>query len=246
MHMAKQTSETTMPTRGMTVSSSLCSLPGPWRTTGWMERTYREERWIKRFAKAMIDHVCHNHLFELPKSYKHLLDCIYMFNTNGWGLLGHRLLPTRSYQHFLMSHKDSEICEMAARAGRVGFVGLNKLAALCGPVSHHAPFWVIPKGAVWVEIVLHLQKKKGKKKIYSWCHAPRSYSINSSPYKKRAALDVQCRCETSEKLSMGPLIIWASNREYNGFKACLWKSHNYFDREEKSSRGFLWEHFWPL
>lgn len=63
MHMAKQTSETTMPTRVMTVSSSLCSLPGPWRTTGWRERTYREERWIKCFAKAMIDHVCHNHLF---------------------------------------------------------------------------------------------------------------------------------------------------------------------------------------
>lgn len=63
MHMAKQTSETTMPTRVMTVSSSLCSLPGPWRTTGWRERTYREERRIKWFAKAMRDHVCHNHLF---------------------------------------------------------------------------------------------------------------------------------------------------------------------------------------
>lgn len=80
MHMAKQTSETTMPTRVMTVSSSLCSLPGPWRKTGWRERTYREERWIKCFAKAMRDHVCHNHLFQLPKSYKHSLYCIYSTN----------------------------------------------------------------------------------------------------------------------------------------------------------------------
>ncbi len=40
----------------------------------------------------------------------------------------------------------------------------------------------------------------------------------------------------SAKSSMGPLIIWGANRGQNGLKACLWKSHNYFDREQKSSR----------
>lgn len=61
------------------------------------------------------------------------------------------------------------------------------------------------------------------------------------------ALSLQRRCERSEKSSVGPLIIWASNREYNGFKACLWKSHNYFDREEKNqaeaSSGSISDHF---
>lgn len=56
-----------------------------------------------------------------------------------------------------MCHKNGEVGEMAACAGGVRFIGVQKFAALGGPVAHHTPLRVIPEGAIGVEVVLHLQ-----------------------------------------------------------------------------------------
>lgn len=56
-----------------------------------------------------------------------------------------------------MRHEDGKVGEMVAGARRVCFIGVQEFAALGGPVAHHTPLRVIPKGAIGVEVVLHLQ-----------------------------------------------------------------------------------------
>lgn len=63
----------------------------------------------------------------------------------------------RPYRDFPVRHEDGEVGEVVAGAGGVRLVGLQEFAALRGPVAHHAPLRVIPKGAIGVEVVLHLQ-----------------------------------------------------------------------------------------
>lgn len=55
-----------------------------------------------------------------------------------------------------MCHENCKVGEMTAGAGGVGLIGAQELAALGGPVSHHAPLRIIPKGAIGVEVVVHL------------------------------------------------------------------------------------------
>lgn len=61
------------------------------------------------------------------------------------------------YRDFPVRHEDGKVGEVIAGARRVRLVGLQEFAALRGPVTHHAPLRVIPKGAIGVEVVLHLQ-----------------------------------------------------------------------------------------
>lgn len=69
-----------------------------------------------------------------------------------------RKTPTdQPYRDFPVRHEDGKVGEVVAGARRVRLVGLQEFAALRGPVTHHAPLRVIPKGAIGVEVVLHLQ-----------------------------------------------------------------------------------------
>lgn len=56
-----------------------------------------------------------------------------------------------------MCHEDGEVGEVTAGAGGVRFVVVQEFAALGGPVACHTPFGVIPKRAIGIEVVLHLQ-----------------------------------------------------------------------------------------
>lgn len=56
-----------------------------------------------------------------------------------------------------MRHQDGKVGEMVAGTRRVCLIGVQELAALGGPVTRHTPLRVIPKGAIGVEVVLHLQ-----------------------------------------------------------------------------------------
>lgn len=56
-----------------------------------------------------------------------------------------------------MRHEDGKVGEMVAGARCVCFIGVQEFAAFGGPVAHHTPLRVIPKGAIGVEVVLHLQ-----------------------------------------------------------------------------------------
>lgn len=47
-----------------------------------------------------------------------------------------------------MSHEHRKVSEMATGAGGVTFIGVDELAALSGPVSHHGPLRVVPERAV--------------------------------------------------------------------------------------------------
>lgn len=59
-----------------------------------------------------------------------------------------------------MSHENSKVGQVTAGASGVALIGFQQLAALSGPVSHHASLRVIPEGAVRVVIMLLLQTKK--------------------------------------------------------------------------------------
>lgn len=59
-----------------------------------------------------------------------------------------------------MGHEDGKVGQVTAGAGGVALVGVQQLAALRGPVSHHAPLRVVPEGAVGVVVVLFLQNTK--------------------------------------------------------------------------------------
>lgn len=59
-----------------------------------------------------------------------------------------------------MSHEDSEVGQVTAGASGVTRIGFQQLAALSGPVSHHASLRVIPEGAVRVVIMLLLHSNK--------------------------------------------------------------------------------------
>lgn len=62
-----------------------------------------------------------------------------------------------------MSHEDGEVGQVTTGASGVALIGFQQLAALSGPVSHHASLRVIPEGAVRVVIMLFLQNKKHTK-----------------------------------------------------------------------------------
>ncbi len=67
-----------------------------------------------------------------------------------------------------MSHEDGEVGQVTAGASGVALVGFQQLAALSGPVSHHAALRVIPEGTVGIVVVLLLQNtnaEREKKKI---------------------------------------------------------------------------------
>lgn len=58
-----------------------------------------------------------------------------------------------------MSHEHRKVSEMATGAGGVTFIGVDELAALSGPVSHHRPLRVVPEGAIGVVVMLHLKSR---------------------------------------------------------------------------------------
>lgn len=70
---------------------------------------------------------------------------------------GRKAATEPPYRDFPVRHQDGKVGEVVAGARRVRLVGLQEFAALRGPVTHHAPLRVIPKGAIGVEVVLHLQ-----------------------------------------------------------------------------------------
>lgn len=63
-----------------------------------------------------------------------------------------------------MGHEDGEVGQVTAGASGVALVGFQQLAALSGPVSHHAVLGVIPEGAVGIVVVflLHNTKERAK------------------------------------------------------------------------------------
>lgn len=63
----------------------------------------------------------------------------------------------RTYHVSLVSHEDGKVGQVTAGAGGVALVGVQQLAALSGPVSHHAALRVVPEGTVGIVVMLLLQ-----------------------------------------------------------------------------------------
>lgn len=62
-----------------------------------------------------------------------------------------------TYHVSLVSHEDGKVGQVTAGASGVALVGVQQLAALSGPVSHHAALRVIPEGTVGIVVMLLLQ-----------------------------------------------------------------------------------------
>lgn len=62
-----------------------------------------------------------------------------------------------------MSHEDGEVGQVTAGASGVTLVGFQQFTTLSGPVSHHAPLWVIPERTVGIVVVLLLQNTNREK-----------------------------------------------------------------------------------
>lgn len=73
----------------------------------------------------------------------------------GWG----------TYHISLVSHEDGKVGEVTAGASGVALVGVQQLAALSGPVSHHAALRVIPEGTVGIVVMLLLQDTGGGSEV---------------------------------------------------------------------------------
>lgn len=71
----------------------------------------------------------------------------------GWGGLR---VGRCTYHVPLVSHEDGKVGQVTAGAGGVALVGVQQLAALSGPVSHHASLRVVPEGTVGIVVVLLL------------------------------------------------------------------------------------------
>lgn len=70
--------------------------------------------------------------------------------------------PLFTYIGLVVSHEHGEVGEVAAGAGGVRAVRVQQPAAQRRPLACHGALRVVPEGAIWSVIILHLQ---GKKKI---------------------------------------------------------------------------------
>lgn len=60
----------------------------------------------------------------------------------------------------VVRHENGEVGEVAAGAGGVCVVGVQQPAALGRPLACHGALGVVPEGAIWSVIILHLQERK--------------------------------------------------------------------------------------
>lgn len=85
-----------------------------------------------------------------------------------------------------MSHEDGKVGQVTARASGVALIGFQQFTTLSGPVSHHAPLWVIPEGTVGIVIMFFLQNTKaerGKKlNIYEYAQLKHVSHVFTSPF----------------------------------------------------------------
>ncbi len=67
-----------------------------------------------------------------------------------------------------MSHQDCKVSQVTAGASGVSLVRGEEFASLCWPVSCHAPLRIVPKWAVWIEVVLRLINRETCHCIWMW------------------------------------------------------------------------------
>lgn len=67
-----------------------------------------------------------------------------------------------------MSHQDCKVSQVTAGASGVSLVCGEEFAALCWPVSSHALLRIVPKRAVWIEVVLSLINGETCHFIWMW------------------------------------------------------------------------------
>ena len=68
--------------------------------------------------------------------------------------------PLFTHVGLVVRHEHGEVGEVAAGAGGVRAVGVQQPAALRRPLARHGALRVVPEGAVWSVVILHLRERK--------------------------------------------------------------------------------------
>lgn len=71
--------------------------------------------------------------------------------------------PLFTYIGLVVSHEHGEVGEVAAGAGGVCVVRVQQPASQRRPLACHGAFRVVPEGAIWSVIILHLREKNKTK-----------------------------------------------------------------------------------